>query len=55
MKLDSDQNQTLLTFISENWEQFVGHVAGHNGVTEEEAEELADAISEALEEAVMYD
>ncbi|MGL5286140.1 MAG: hypothetical protein ACRC8D_08375 [Aeromonas sp.] len=55
MKLDSDQKQTILDFIGENWEQFVGTVAGREGISEEEAEPKAEAIIEALEEEVMYD
>lgn len=54
MKLDSEQKQLISNFIGENWEQFVSHVAGHNGITEEEAEELAEGISEALENEAMY-
>lgn len=48
--LDHQQCSILLGFAEENWEQFVANVAGHNGITEEEAEAEAEAIIEALEE-----
>ncbi|QIZ02608.1 hypothetical protein AhyVDH1_003 [Aeromonas phage AhyVDH1] len=48
--LDHQQCSILLGFAEENWEQFVAHVAGHNGITEEEAEAEAEDIVEALGE-----
>ncbi|AWH15068.1 hypothetical protein [Aeromonas phage 85AhydR10PP] len=53
MKLDSDQKQSILDFISENWNQFVEHVAGRECATTELAEGLAEEIVECLEEEVM--
>ncbi|MGL5093675.1 MAG: hypothetical protein ACRC8B_22705 [Aeromonas sobria] len=54
MKLDSTQKQALLDFISENWNQFVEHMASREPGTDEEVEEKADAIHEGLTEEVMY-
>ncbi|APU00393.1 hypothetical protein [Aeromonas phage 3] len=54
MKMTSDHKLCIKNFIDENWEQFVAHVAGEAGVTEEEAEGLAEELTEALEEEVMY-
>lgn len=53
MKLDSAQKQVLLDFISENWNQFVEHIAERESGTDEEVEAMADAIHEGLSEEVM--
>lgn len=54
MKLDSQQKQSLLDFISENWEQFIAHVEGREMVERDRAEEMAEEISDALTQEVMY-
>ncbi|APU01145.1 hypothetical protein [Aeromonas phage 32] len=54
MKLDGTQKQHLLNFIEENWEQFVQHMAGSLGITEEEADPISEELAETLTEEVQY-